>query len=94
MDYFHQTIGFFRGMIIKLANKMAVTYQFASIPCFDRSNLVNFNQISSKCHIWFAFIKLWFKFEYEFVRQSITKIANKMAAPISLHPSAVVVTLS
>ena len=29
------------------------------------SLLVNFNWISSKLQIWFAYIKPWFKFEYE-----------------------------
>ena len=30
----------------------------------DHSDLVIFNQISSKFQTWIAFIKLWFKFEY------------------------------
>ena len=58
---------------------MASPYQFASIRCCGLSNLVIFNQISSNFHTWFAFIKLWFKFEYKFCRPTITKMANKMA---------------
>ena len=45
-----------------MANKMAPTYQFA---CCGHSNLVIFNQISSKFNIWIASIKLLLKFEYE-----------------------------
>ena len=67
--------------IIKMADKMAAAYQFVSIPCYGHSNIVIFNRISSKFHIWFAFIKLWFKLEYEFCRtQTIIKMADKMAA--------------
>ena len=57
---------FFRQKIIKMAEKMAAAYQSASIDCCGLSNLVIFNLISSKFHIWFASIKPWFKFEYEF----------------------------
>ena len=35
-----------------------------SVCCCDHSNLVIFNQISSKFQIWFAFIQLWCNFEY------------------------------
>ena len=43
------------------------------------SNSVIFNLISSKFHIWIASINLSFKFEYEFVQHSITKMADNMA---------------
>ena len=59
-------MGFVRRKITKLADKMAATYQFASIRCCGHSNLVIFIRISSKFHIWFASIKLCFKFEYDF----------------------------
>ena len=49
-----------------MAYKMATTYQFASIRCSGHSNLVIFNQFSSKFHIWFVSIKLCFKFQYGF----------------------------
>ena len=45
---------------------MAAAYQFAPVRCCGHSNLVIFNRTSSKFHIWFASIKPWFKFEYEF----------------------------
>ena len=55
-------------MIIKMDNKMAAAYQLASIRCYGHSNLVIFNQISSKFHILIASIKLsdWFKLKYGF----------------------------
>ena len=49
-----------------MADKMAAACQFASIRCCGHSNLVIFNWISSKFHIWFASFKPCFKFEYEF----------------------------
>ena len=49
-----------------MADKMAAAYQSAFVHCCGHSNLVFFNLISSKFHIWFASIKPWFKFEYEF----------------------------
>ena len=70
--------------ITKMADKMAAAYQFAFIRCCGDSNLVIFNRISSKFHIWFASIKPWFKLEYEFcltnyksfVRPTITKMGG------------------
>ena len=50
-------MGFFKQMIIKIADNMAAAYQF-------RCCVVIFNQISFKLYIWIASIKLWFKFEY------------------------------
>ena len=52
--------------ITKMADKMAAAYQFVSIRCCGHSNLVSFNRISSKFHIWFASVKPWSKFDYEF----------------------------
>ena len=46
--------------------KMATACQFASVHCCGHSNLVIFNRISSKFHIWFASIKPLFRFEYKF----------------------------
>ena len=63
-----------------MANKMAAAYQFASIRCCGHSNLVIFNQISFKFHIWFASIKPWFQFEYEFFPTDDNKMADKLAA--------------
>ena len=46
-----------------------------------RVNLVIFNQIFSKFHIWIAFIKLSFQFKYIFsLCRTISKKAVKMAA--------------
>ena len=59
-------MSFVRQMITKIVDKMAAAYLFASIPCCGHSNLVIFNRISSKFHIWFASIKPWFNFKYEF----------------------------
>ena len=58
-------MGFFPQTITKMADKMA-TYQFASFSCCGHSNLVIFIPISSNFHIWVAYIKLWFKFKYDF----------------------------
>ena len=65
---------FLWGTITKMADKMPSSYQFA---CCCHSNLVIFNQISSKFHIWFAFIKFSLKFSMGFVWQMITKITDK-----------------
>ena len=61
-------MSFIRQTITKMTDKMAKAYHFASIRCCGHSNLVIFNQISSKFYIWIASIKPWFKFEllYEF----------------------------
>ena len=45
----------------KLSDKMIVAYQFAWC---GHSNLVIFNHISSKFHIWISCIKLLLKLEY------------------------------
>ena len=55
---------FFQRTIIKMADKMAASFQFKSIRCCGHSNLAIFNWISNKFHIWIAAIKLWFKFKY------------------------------
>ena len=73
-------MGFYRGTIIKMANKMAATYQFASIHCCSLSNLVIFNRISSKFNIWIASIKPWLKIEYEFCLTNDNQDGDKMAA--------------
>ena len=59
---------------------MVAAYQFASIRCCGHSSLVIFNRISSKFHKWFASIKPWLKFDYEFCRTNNTKMVDKMAA--------------
>ena len=88
MDCFHQTLVQVLNMscvqqtITKMADKMAAAYQFASIRCCGHSNLVIFNQISSKFHIWFVSIKPWLNMS--FVRQTISKMADKMAATYQL----------
>ena len=56
-------MGFVRHPITKMADKMAAAI---NIRCRGHSNLVIFYWISFKFHIWIAFIKLSFKFEYEF----------------------------
>ena len=77
-------MSFVRQTITKMANKMAAAYQFASIRCCGHSNLVIFNRTSSKFHMFFASIKPWFKFKYEFCRQTIIKMADKMAVAYQL----------
>ena len=59
-------MSFVQQMISKMADKMAATYQFASIRSCGHSNLVIFNQIFLEFHIWVASIRPWFKIEYEF----------------------------
>ena len=56
------------------------------------SNLVIFNQISSKFHIWIASINLSFRFEYRFCLTSNNQDGRQNGRHISL--SAVVVTLT
>ena len=73
-------MSFVRQTITKMADKMAATYQRASTSCCGHFYFVIFNQIFSKFHIWFASIKSWFKFKYEFCRTTITNMADKMAA--------------
>ena len=75
-----ENVFFFRRTIIKMAVKMAAVYQFTSIRCCGHYNLVIFNQSSSTFHIWFASIKLYFKFQYDFCPKTITKMADIMAA--------------
>ena len=53
-----------RHPIIKMADKMAATYQY------PLSWSLIFNHISSKLHIWIASINLSFKFEYGFCSTS------------------------
>ena len=81
-------------MIIKMVDKMAAAYQFASIRCCGHSYLVIINLISSKFHIWIALSNPGSSLNMSSGRQTITKMAKKMAAHISLHPSAVVVILT
>ena len=79
-------MGFVLRTIIKMADKMVATYQFASVCWCADSNLVIFNWISFKFHIWFASIKLWFKFEYGFCPTDNNKDGQqKWPPPISLH---------
>ena len=59
---------------------MAAAYQFASICCCGHCNLVIFNRISSKFHIWFASNKSWFNLEYEFCRTNYNQDGYQMAA--------------
>ena len=73
-------MGFFRRIIIKMADKMTTAYPFTFIRCCGHSNIVIFNWISYKFHIWIASIKLWSKLEYVFFRRTISKMADKMAA--------------
>ena len=76
-----------------MADKMAAAYKFASIRCCGHSKLVIFNWISSKFHMWFASIKPWFKFEYEFCRTNYNQDDWQNGRRLSGPPS-VVVTLT
>ena len=67
---------FFPKRMTKMADIMAATYQFASIGCCGHSNLVIFNRISSKFHIWFASIKPCSSLNMSFVGQTITKMSD------------------
>ena len=60
-----------------MAHKMAAAYQFA---CCGHSYLVILNRISSKFHIWIALIKLLHSLNMGCVRQTISKMADEMAA--------------
>ena len=72
MVYFHQILVtvriwvFFPTKDHQDGRQNGTAYQFASVRCYDHSNLVIFILISSNFHIWIASTKLWFKFEYEF----------------------------
>ena len=81
-------MGFFHRKIIKMADKMAAAYQFKSIGCCGHSNLVILNRISSKFHIWFAFIKPWLKFEYEFFppKDNQDGLQNGRCLSVYIHP--------
>ena len=80
-------MGFFLTMI-KMADKMATAYQFASIRCCGHSNLVIFNWISFKFHIWFTSIKPWFKFEYEVCQTNDNQDSRQNGRRLSvcIHP--------
>ena len=71
---------FVRQTIIKMADKMAAAYQFASITCYGHCYLVIFNWISSKFNIWIASIKPLFKIKYEFCPTYDNQDGDKMAA--------------
>ena len=68
---------------------MAAAYQFC---CCGHSNLVIFYRISFKFHIWIAFIKLSFKFEYGFCLTKDNQDGRQNGRRLSV--SAVVVTLT
>ena len=70
--------------ITEMADKMAAAYQFASICCCGHSNLVIFNRISSKFHVWFDSIKPWFKFEYEFCLTNNNQNGRRLSVCIRL----------
>ena len=56
-----------------------------SIRCCGHSNLVIFNQISSKFHTWIASIKLWFKFEYGFFLTNHTQDGQQNGHRLSVY---------
>ena len=66
--------------IIKMADKMAAAYQFASVHCCGHSNFLIFLPISSNFHIWIASITLWLKFEYEFCPTNDSQNGPQMVA--------------
>ena len=76
---------FLRRLIIKMANKMATPYQFTFIRCCGHSNLVIFNGISSKFHIWIASIKPWFKFEYNMLLKGYPLEAKTASEELKLE---------
>ena len=62
-----------------MADKMDAAYQFVSLHCCDHSNLVIFILISSNFHLWIAYIKLCFKFEFEFCPTNDSQDGRQMA---------------
>ena len=86
--WFKFRYGFFPTPIIKIADKMDAAYQFTFICCCGLSNLVIFNRISYKLHIWILSIKPWFKFEYEFCRtnQNQGGRQNGRRLLVCIHP--------
>ena len=64
----------------KMADKVAASYQFATMPCCSHSDLVIVNWISSNFHIWIAPITLWFKLEYDFCPTTASQDGQPLAA--------------
>ena len=83
MDCVHQFLVQVRIWVLPgVAYNLAAAYQFRYC-C--HSNLVIYNRVSFKFHIWIASIKFWFKYEYGFGRQTIAKMAYNMAAAYHLR---------
>ena len=66
LNILQRTLFSFDGKILQIKFTTRVMIRQISVRCGGHSNLVIFNQISSKFHIWIASIKLSFKFEYRF----------------------------
>ena len=71
-------ISFVGQTITKMVDKMAASYQLASVRCCGHSNLVIFFLISSNFHIWIASMTPWFKFEYDFCRTKDSQDGRQM----------------
>ena len=79
--------------VLKYPNFFITALLFSACPSVRcHSNSVNFNQISSKFHIWIASINLSFKFEYGFCPASDNQGGRQNGRHLSI--SAVVVTLT
>ena len=81
MVYFHQTL--VQVLILNIRQtitKMATAYQFASVCCCGHPILVIFNRISSKFIYGLLLSYPGSSLNMGFVRQTITKTADKMAA--------------
>ena len=74
-------MSFVRQTITKVVNKIAAAYHFAPTRCCGHSNLVKFNRISSKLHIYGLLPSIsGSSSNMSFVGQTIIKIADEMAA--------------
>ena len=75
-------MGFVWRKIIKMADKMAPTYQYLLLWSLLLSH---FNWISSKFHIWIASINLSFKYEYGFCQTSDNQDGQQNGRRLSMH---------
>ena len=86
-------MSFVRQTITKMADKMAATYQFASLRCCGYSNLVIFLGIYSNIQIWIASIILWFKIKYEFCLTNDSLDGFRLPVRTREHPTLVIYSL-
>ena len=73
-------MSFVRQLISKMADKLAAAYHFASVGCCGHSNLVIFNPIHPNFINSLLISNPDSSSNMSVFRQTITKVANKMAA--------------